>query len=158
MSDNERSCGTCGCYEEFTGPAYGHCYARPPTRLQAYRPGYNDGPANYGRPIVFPTNYCRHDWVPRVPAELPQETKDGLDEVATTCHGVPICTLADLSHRALSVLQRAGIATPDELAGFTEEDAASLKGAGPAVMAEFRQLLQANGLSFQEPAPVSETT
>lgn len=130
MSDNERTCGTCGCYE-LADVVSGRCHAHPPIRTKFKTPGYNDIATNYEHPIVFPTDYCRHDWVPPVPAEY------------TAAY------IQTLSGHARNALERAGITTPGELAGFTEEDAASLKGAGPAVMAEFRGLLKVNGLSFR---------
>lgn len=169
MSDNERTCGTCGCFMphgEFSVEGGGECRARPPSRRSVAHPGFVASPSHFSYPLVMEDSWCRHDWVPRAPAELPQETKDALDKAfvdvdaiePTPCSDMSSFLIAGLSGHARSTLRRAGITTVNELAGFAEEDAASLKGAGPAVMAEFRLLLKANGLSFREAAPTPETT
>lgn len=60
-------------------------------------------------------------------------------------------SIQDLTGPAQRTLALAGISTPRELASFTEADAESLKGAGPVAMAEFKRLLEANGLAFMDP-------
>ena len=61
----------------------------------------------------------------------------------------PSTALPDkLARPARRALPNAGFTRPDQLAGLREADIAGLHGVGPNALAQLRQALAANGLSF----------
>lgn len=161
----KRTCGNCGCYEEYKPNAVtgdkidneGRCFARPPVREKPDRAGYVSGHVNWDHPPVAKKDHCVHDWVPKGLRDLPA-TEDDIIKEPAPFSGVKACP-PDFSHltgHARHALAQAGIVSAQELSTFTEEDAGALGGVGPAVMAEFKQLLETNGLAFMEPGAVAE--